>query len=424
MSKIAGVLLSVLLIFSFFGCATPQPAARASSSTSESTAKADAEATDAAMDALARMQNGGAAPAQNPQPAPSQPAANPSAAAPSQPAASQPAASAPSQSANRGEPGWVSSPESVYPKSRYVSAVGSANGNNRASAEKQALASLIAIFGQSIQADLKMISSYTEQVTNNKSNVRQSESVQNTIKQFSQLDNLMGAEIADGWYSSSTNIYWAVAVMDNAKTISLYADLIRSTERLINELVNIAALERATLEAYSRYQLAATIADANRVYANILTYVGDKTSGINPSTMKGGNDYRLEAAKLVQSIPIGVIVANDVNSRISGAFREAISGVGFRSGGSTSRYILRVSVSLSPVDLPSNPNKFTRYVVDGNLMDMYDDTVLLPYNINGREGHLNQSEADNRAIRGAETKIKADYNAVLKGYLSSILPSF
>jgi hypothetical protein len=422
MFKIIGILLSAALIFSFFSCGTtPAPAPAPAESSAEDKAKADAEASAAAMDALARMQNGGVPPAGNPsggsQPAQTAPAPSRPAATPSQPAA--PAATA---NPNRGEPVWVASPESTYPRTGYVAATGF--GDSRASAEKNALAALISIFGQSIQAELKVLSDYRESISNGRTDVRQSETVSNAIKTFSSLDSLLGAEIRDTWFDSARRTYYAVAVMEKAKTISLYADTIRSNERIINDLINIAALERNTLEAYSRYQFAARIADANRVYANILTYVGDTTSGINPATMKKGDDYRLEALNITRSIPIGVNVTNDSQSRISGAFREKLSEIGFRSGGNTSRYILKADVSLTPVDLPGQTNKFTRYVIDANLMDMNDDTILLPWNINGREGHLNQSEADNRAIRGAEEKIKKEYSNILKAYLSSILPGY
>ncbi|MDR1901213.1 MAG: LPP20 family lipoprotein [Treponema sp.] len=420
MSKITGVFLSVLLIFAFFSCqSAPAPEPQKTSS-AEDRAKADAEASAAAMDALARMQNGGVPTAGTPSSGnqPAQPGASRPAA--TQPAA--PAASAPAANPNRGEPVWVASAESAYPRNGYVAATGF--GNSRADAEKNALAALISIFGQSIQAELKILSDYRESVVNGRSDVRQSETVSNAIKTFSSLDSLLGAEIRDTWFDSARNTYYAVAVMEKAKTITLYADTIRSNERIINDLVNIAGLERNTLEAYSRYQFAARIADTNRIYANILTYVGDTTSGINPATMKKGDDYRLEASNITKSIPIGVNVTNDSQSRISGAFRGILTEAGFRSGGNTSRYILKIDVSLSPVDLPGQNNKFSRYVIDANLMDMNDDTVLLPWNINGREGHLNQSEADNRAIRGAEEKIKKEYGGILKAYLSSVLPSY
>jgi hypothetical protein len=48
--------------------------------------------------------------------------------------------------------------------------------------------------------------------------------------------------------------------------------------------------------------------------------------------------------------------------------------------------------------------------------------VLVPFAFSSREGHTSQAEADNRAYAVAERKIKAEYAALLDGYLSGLLP--
>jgi hypothetical protein len=60
--------------------------------------------------------------------------------------------------------------------------------------------------------------------------------------------------------------------------------------------------------------------------------------------------------------------------------------------------------------------------VDANLVDTGSGNILLPYNINGREGHATVSEAENRAILGAERKINEAYGKILSDYLSALLP--
>ncbi|MDR1617978.1 MAG: LPP20 family lipoprotein [Treponema sp.] len=317
----------------------------------------------------------------------------------------------------RGQPGWVNIPYSVYKESEYVAASG--NGANRTAAEKSALAALTAVFGQSIQADLKLVSNYSEAVKNGVVDVSENNSLQEAITTSTEMDALVGAEIKDAWYDGK-NTWYAVAVMERAKTAVLYTDMIKSNERIIKELTTIPAAEKNTLDAYSRYQLAATIADVNRVYANVLSVVGN-AGGINPATMKKGDDYRLDAVNITKNIPIAVRVNGDRSDRIRGAFASVISKAGFRSGGNSARYVLEVTLSISEVTL-AGQNKFARYVVDANLTDMTEGMVLLPFNINGREGHLNLPEAENRAVAAAEKKINETYGPKLSGYLATLLP--
>ena len=400
---------------------------------SGASAKKDAadEAEAAAMAALAAMDGGGltapvaSGPQSGNQAAANAAAAGTSAAAPgsastqgaSQGAASQNAASA-SGGPVRAKPAWVDTPDLVFSKQRYVSAVG--YGSDRNTAERDALAKLTGVFGQSVQAEMKTISSYSEAVKSGAIQLSGDSSVQNAVSTSAEMDTLVGAEINDVWYDGMS-LYYAAAVMEKEKTSALYADLIRSNERIIEGLVTMPNEERNTLDGYSRLLLAGTIADANRIYANVLTVVGD-TRGINPAEMKKGDDYRIEASGVVRNIPIGVSVLGDRGDRIKGAFAKAISGAGFRSGGDNSRYMIRAVYSMSEVELPGQTNKFVRYQLNGSLSDAAEgNSVILSYDASGREGHLTIPEAEERAVRAAEGKIPGEFEAVLKNYLSSLV---
>lgn len=332
--------------------------------------------------------------------------------------AGRPAASSPVTVSKGKEPAWVSMPDGVYDRNVFVTAVG--YGADRNHAEKDALGRLVAVFGQSVQADLKTITHYSEAVSKGAVQVSENTVVQNAIKTSAEMDSLIGAEIEDVWFDSKTT-YYAVAVLEKAKASRLYTDLIRSNERIIDDLIALSPEEKQSLDGYSRYQLAATIADVNRVYANVLTIVGGSTVVVGD--LKKGDTYRLEAANITKSIPIEVRVADARFNRIKDAFASALTKQGFRSGGTNSRYVLQVRVDFSPVELPNQQNKFTRYGIEANLVDTQDASVLLPFNISGREGHLSLGEAENRAIVAAEKKINDTYGTVLSNYLVTLLPN-
>ncbi|MDR1302786.1 MAG: LPP20 family lipoprotein [Treponema sp.] len=381
MKYVTGLMVMVFLM----GCASNPPNNR------------EAEAVAAANAAVSRM-DGSSAPA------------------------AQPQSGSKAKVSQGKQPAWVFAPDSVYDQYSFVTAVG--QGTDRNQAERDALGRLVAVFGQSVQADLKTINTYSEAVSKGAVNVSENTSVQNAIQISAQMDALIGAEIEDVWFDSKST-YYAVAALEKRKAASLYEDMIRSNERIIADLIAIPQADRNTLDSFSRYQLAATIADVNRIYANVLTIVGN-TSGIVPGDMKRGDAYRLEAVDITKSIPIGVIVTDDRSNRIKDAFASVLTKQGFRSGGGTDgRYVLQVRVDFSSVDLPNqqNQNKFIRYAINANLIDTRDSSVLLPFNITGREGHLSLSEAENRAVVAAEKKISDSYGTLLSNYLASLLPN-
>jgi hypothetical protein len=343
------------------------------------------------------------------------------------PAATQPPAALGSQGASsakqepvlntgKNQPAWVNSVYSVYNGNQYVAASGGAS--SREMAEKNALSNLIAIFGQSIYADQTVTNTYQEVVKNGKtSGYTDSTAIDNTIRTAASMDTLLGAEIREVWYDSKSE-YYAVAVMEKARTAQLYNEMISANQNMIKNLITMSEAEKNSMEGYSRYQFAAVVADINIYYGNLLRIIG----ATPPGTLKKGDDYRLEAVDIAKAIPIGLKVRNDKAERIEGAFAKAVSDLKFRSGGVNSRYILDVNVVTSPVDFPNQTNKYTRIELRANLMDTSSGTVLLPYNFNIREGHVSQSEADNRAYAAAEKKIKDDYAKIFDNYISQLIP--
>jgi hypothetical protein len=325
---------------------------------------------------------------------------------------------------SRPEPAWVSSPDSVFSRAAYAAAVG--YGGDRTIAEKNAFANLTNLFGQIIQGEQTATTKYSEAVLNGAvDRWAENTDISNAIKTSAELESLVGAEIRDYWYDGKTSHY-AVAVMERAKTAVLYGDMIRSNEKIIEKLTAMSGTEKNSLDGYSRYRLAGTIADANRVFANVLSVVGssnqDLVTGIKPGDMKKGDDYRLEAANIAKNIPIAVEIGNDSSRRLQGAFASAVNKAGFRSGGSNSRYRIRGDISFSPVDLPNQKNKFVRYTLDASLIDTSTSDVLFPYTLSGREGHLTAAEAETRAVSAAERQINETYSALLTNYLSTLLP--
>jgi hypothetical protein len=316
-------------------------------------------------------------------------------------------------------PAWVSSPYSVYDDDAYVAAVG--YGSTRNAAERGALASLTAIFGQSVQSEISSVSNYSEAVNNGSLAVSGNNAMREAIKTSSEMDSLIGAEIADVWQNSADRFWSAVAVLDKKKAAALYADLLRGNQRLITEVTAIPEGEKDSLEAFSRYQLAATVADTNKLYANLLHVLGGSPVGLNPAEVKGGGDYRLAAAKIARNIPVAVKVEGDVQNRIANAFAVTLGKIGFKSGGNDNRYVLNASVNITDANLPGNQFQFCRYNIDAYLTDLTNGSRLAPYNINGREGHTAMSEAKIRAIDNAAKKIEADYEKVFDSFFSTNL---
>jgi hypothetical protein len=311
-------------------------------------------------------------------------------------------------------PAWVDSPEAVYSRNSFVAAVGS--GNSREQAEKSAFVALSSIYSLSLQADQTIANSYQEMVKNGQtSDWYEGTSLEESIRTSTAMD-LVGATIRDVW--SDGKLFYAVAVMEKAQTAQLYARMILDNQKIVDTLTDIPAVSRNSMDSLARFQFAITLAEANKVFANVLSVIGAPV----PAEMRQSEDYRLESAEIIRSIPVSVTVEGDRENRIHSAFMAALAVMGFRTGETNSPYQIRARLSFSEVQLPNQTNKFVRYVLDGNFVDRATGEILFPYNVNGREGHLSISEAESRSLRAAETKIKNEYADTLSSFLARRVP--
>jgi hypothetical protein len=318
-----------------------------------------------------------------------------------------------SGSRGKSEPQWVSDPYAVYPRAVYLAAVG--YGPSRESAEKNALTALTAIFNQSISSETEVNVSYSEALQKSGSTWSENSDIAQTVKTSVQMNTLIGAEIADVWDDGTGTVY-AAAVMDKFKTGSVYSELIRQNQQTIARLTSLSAEEKQSFDGYVKYQQASSLADANMVFANVMKVIDIPSFG--GGEIKSGEYYRVEASEIAKNISVTVAVDNDRQGRINGAFTQALSASGFRTGGANPRYSLKGSLALEPVSFEGNPYRWVRYSVESTLVDLSSGMALFPYSITGREGHNSSSEAETRALRAAETSIQDGYSRALGEFLS------
>jgi hypothetical protein len=305
---------------------------------------------------------------------------------------------------------WFNTPDSYYPDTLYVTGVGT--GSTQVQADQQALASLVSYFSQKVQAQLISIEGEIQTTTNGRTQSSNSSQVQNSVQTAAAMDKLIGAEIKEREESGKT--YYALVALEKRSGARSYSDLLASNQRQIDQLIDLSPDDKNSFIGYSRYLQAAKIADENAVYGSVLSLLDGQSR-----QLATGTKYRIEAGAIIENIPVTVVVTNDKSDRIRGAFAAVLQKQGFRSGGNSSRYVLNVTVEISEVVL-SGPNKFARYEIDARLTDTITGNVLVPFNINGREGHTNVSEAENRAIRAAEQEITKAFPTKLAEYFSTL----
>ena len=331
-------------------------------------------------------------------------------------------------SVNQSRSEWINSINSKYDSHRYIVATGS--GKSSEEAKRNAMINLVSYFGQTVQVEQSLSTTYFEAVKNGVTgNWTESAVLEENIS-ISAANTLIGAEVPEPWYDG--NAWYAAAVMDKAKTERIYTAMIHANQAMITNLININQAEKNTLEGYSRFCFAAVAAEINISFANVLNVIDAPF----PSGLKAGVEYRLEAANIVMAIPVRVVVEKraDVDGArsIGNAFSRALSEIGFRTASDNAPYTLEVNLSLKESIFPDRQTEFVnneitaefaRYEISANFTDTATKTGLLPiYSIDGQAAQSTLREAENRAIAAAERKINEQYKDWLSEHLIQRLP--
>jgi hypothetical protein len=112
-------------------------------------------------------------------------------------------------------------------------------------------------------------------------------------------------------------------------------------------------------------------------------------------------------------------VNGDLNNRVRDAFAKVLSAEGLRTQGSNSPYTLDININMNETTYPNNNNIFYQYTVSANLIERNTDSVLLPFNFSGREGHTTHETAKTRVFIAIERTIADRYHAAFKEYLAA-----
>jgi hypothetical protein len=123
------------------------------------------------------------------------------------------------------------------------------------------------------------------------------------------------------------------------------------------------------------------------------------------------------APPVKQGSTIGFRLNVDRNGIIQSAFATVLSNAGLRNNNNNPEYLLDVNITITPLALPNNSNVFVQLDLFANLIDN-NGRVLLPYTISWRDGHINQTRAEDRAFREAVVKINAEYRDLLEDIIS------
>jgi hypothetical protein len=208
--------------------------------------------------------------------------------------------------------------------------------------------------------------------------------------------------------------------MNRAECAAVYEKTVRENEKIIAALRADAAEHPGTLDAYANLRFAVVVA---QVTDDLQSKLAILDSGAARRGVSYGNTdtLRAEALTIARSVVIDVPVNGDESGRLATALTAFFTKQGFRAG-ADGEYTLSASYTVESIDLPNNRGyQYVRYTFQTALRNRAGNDVFA-WSETGREGHISEADARQRALRTAETAVtEGGFAEEFEAYLNSLL---
>ena len=322
---------------------------------------------------------------------------------------------------SRDTPLWVTEPGKAYPDRDWICVVGS--GQDAKSAENAALEGIARVFRVDLVSITNANRQFTESISivNGKKNIiaTQISDLAQELTSNSTVSGLIGLKI-EPWTRQEGSFY-VNARMNRKECSARYSVIVRENAKVIDQLLEEAEQNPRTFEAFQMLNLAYNIATVTDNFHNLLTV-------LDPSTIARLSYGNAEVIKRLtqnagRSVVVTVKVEGDNGGRIERSFTRCFNSRGFRTGtAGNNPYVLASSLQLENANIENPDNyKYIRYILNYSLKDK-EGVEIFSSSINGRVGHLIESEARQTAIRAVENIIASEnFAADFDAFLASLL---
>ena len=295
-------------------------------------------------------------------------------------------------------PDWVDGESSEYPASFYMTGVGYAS--DRQTAENKARAEISKIFYSEINASNRAYEEYLQTTYKGKSKTKQSISIEDITKVSTQKV-LSGVSIARVYFQSRPEkIFYALAILDRAQSKKILRQKIEQLDRDIQKLLTDSRFEKDKLIQIKYLNSCIEKHIIRQAYNVELRIINRSGEGVPPAFSFTAIKKQL-ADILLRDFLIALSVNGTRSSDIKEALVEALNKKGFSisdnfAGASV---VVRGNVNIRPFEQGSSEWKFVRWKAYFDLVDQQGGAVFGSIKKTGKEGHLNISQAEERAVR-------------------------
>ncbi|MCF7911641.1 MAG: LPP20 family lipoprotein [Candidatus Cloacimonetes bacterium] len=313
-------------------------------------------------------------------------------------------------------PAWLDDPESKYPNTQYITAIGS--GFSRSDAEKDAAAKLSRIFSTQVEATETMEKRYEELTKNS---VTSTEDYARSIKNItlSTSESLINMQFGESYTDNQAKVH-AIAYLNRFETAGIYEEMISANSGQINYYTSKSKSLTDALDIYAYYGAAWMIASKNEDLLRQYRIISPQMSSMYKPEYDN-NAIKNSYVKAARAITFSINIAGDDDNRIKNIIKRIITAEGFQISDDKAYISASGSINMALTDLKrDDATIFYRWEMSLNLTQP-DGNTILSLNPSGRAGSISKEEARARVYIDIEKKLDKTIISELNSWFDNLV---
>ncbi|MGI5058929.1 hypothetical protein [Treponema pectinovorum] len=290
--------------------------------------------------------------------------------------------------------------EKKYPSSSYIWALG--QGASLENAASSAKLSVCQTLGESLRGEQKT-TSFSD------SRGKEESSLSTSVEEAVLFEHITGIVIKETWRADKGNGDWiALAVLDKKEAADYYSKLAMQKNSEISSLVLRAEEIYPSFDSLSLLSDALLKAQDNQYNLDLLLVLNRTKHAMTRMSYGSVQKLNLLYREKAAGISVSVNVEDDSEGLIYSALVEKLKEKGVSVVNSNAQYEINAVVKLEEQDSLDSKNFYARYSFFAPLT-MENSTVVKPFSITGREGHISLEQAYRRCYIKIASRIKDEF---------------
>ena len=331
---------------------------------------------------------------------------------------------------SRATPDWITGTSQDFPHDTYLTGIGEADSHNLA--EQRAYAAVARVFSANVESQARDEEVYTQHNQHETSTSERTVRLDHLIE-VSTKKVLENVHILDRWYRQHDRRHFALAGLERAKTARILRERISDYDVAISKNIGLTHEQTNSLAKFRtlfRARVDQTIRDSLNTDLQIIQRNGD---GI-PSSYTVGQLRQQIDAHVSKHFIVLVQVTGEQKFQLRTAIWDGLMRIGIRPTNNDSLestqkessemtqeidLLVRGTAKLRNLKLMDPLFTYVQWCNDIQLIDPSTEQVIGVIARSGKEGHITQVQARDRASRAMQAATSQEVTKSLETYLQN-----